>query len=676
MIFAIKDSGPVGTFDRRLRPSRGRRFRPDRGFQLSRSRHIRHRDAKYASAISLESTLTNTRRHCEGLTPLKSAFTKNTGGIGGPFPIRNLSPAKLQLFRPYSLPARHHISTARNRPKWYNFRSFQFQIPRLRSVTLATVRETTYQLLRNLGMTVIFGNPGSTELPFLRDMPPDFKYVLGLHERSAAGMALGYAMATGKAAFVNLHSIASAGNGLSAIIDAFSGHVPLVVTTGQQDRRQVLAEPFLVSRAVDVVKPYVKWACEPLRAEDVPAAIIRGYHLAMQPPRGPVFISIPMDDWTHECRPVNARAVHQTVLPDPAALDALVHALDGSRNPALVVGSQIEEDGAWQEVVALAEHLNIDVYQEPIAPRVAFPRTHPLFRGNLLPAQQPLADQLAPYDTVIVLGAPVFLYYAYVPGNPIQPGTKLFQVTNSPLDASAALAGTGIVGDIAVAAKYIRTHSKARERKPASPQPAPPAPNPDHPITPAFLFSVLDKVMPRNAVICEECPSSKGDLDRYLRLDQPGCFYSVRTGILGFGLPAAVGLQLAHPDRRVVCPVGDGSIQYSIQTLWSAVQYNAGVIFIVLRNSDYSALKGFCDFTGVGRNVPGMDLPGLDMVKLAQGYGMTAHEVDQPEDLEPALKAAFASKGPRLISVNVAKGGQKCMGMDQSFNPPNYHGGS
>lgn len=160
---------------------------------------------------------------------------------------------------------------------------------------VSTVREVTYELLRDLGMTLVFGNPGSTELPFLRDMPSDFKYVLGLHERAAAGMALGYAMARGNAAFVNLHSIASAGNGLSAIADAWCSHVPLVVTTGQQDRRHLMAEPFLVSRAVEVVKPYVKWAYEPLRAEDVPAAIARGYYLAMQAPMGPVFISIPMD---------------------------------------------------------------------------------------------------------------------------------------------------------------------------------------------------------------------------------------------------------------------------------------------------------------------------------------------------------------------------------------------
>src|SRR5208282_3329486 len=411
-------------------------------------------------------------------------------------------------------------------------------------------------------------------------------------------------------------------NGLSAIIDAHYCHAPLVITTGQQDRRQVLAEPFLVSRAVEVVKPYVKWAYEPLRAEDVPAAIARGYYLAMQPPMGPVFLSIPMDDWNHECQPTAAREVTQTMLPDPEALDEAVRALSSSRNPAIVAGSQIEEDRGWHEVIALAEHLNADVYQQPIPSRWTFPRTHRLFRGGLLPAQQPLADQLADYDTVLVLGAPVFLYYAYVPGSPVKPGTSLFQITNSPLDASAALAGTSIVGNLSAAAKYLRTHPRAKKLRVAPRRIDPAEPKPEYPMTPAYLFSVLNRVLPRNAVISEECPSSKGDLDRYLMLDEPGSFYSVPNGILGFGLPAAVGLQMAHPDRRVVCPIGDGSIQYSIQALWSAVQQNLPVVIIVLRNGDYSALKAFCDFTQVGRNVPGMDLPGIDMVKIAQGYGV------------------------------------------------------
>jgi benzoylformate decarboxylase len=535
-----------------------------------------------------------------------------------------------------------------------------------------TVRQVTYDLLRALGLNIIFGNPGSSELPFLKDMPPDFRYILGLHERTAAGMALGYSVATGKAAFVNLHSIASASNGLSALIDAYYCHAPLVVTTGQQDRRQIMGEPFLVSRAVDVVKPYVKWACEPLRAEDVPAAIARAYYIAVQPPRGPVFVSIPMDDWNHPCEPLAARTVSTSVSPDSSALDEIVRALASTEKLAIVAGSEIEEDNAWHKVVALAEHLNADVYCEPIPSRWTFPRTHPLFRGGLLPAQRPLAGQLASYDTVLVLGAPVFLYYACVPGEAIKPGIQLFQITNSPTDASAALAGKSILGNIAVAAKYIRSHTAAAGKKSIAPQPKPPEPKPEHPITGAYVFHTLNKARPRNAVIVEECPSSKGDLDRYILSDEPGSFYSMRSGILGFGLPFAVGMQLAHPERRVVCAVGDGSLQYSIQTLWTAVQYNIPVIFVVLRNGDYSALKSFCDFTSVGRNVPGVDLPGIDMVKLAQGYGMRAREVDRPEDLEPAFQEAFASKMACLISVNIQTTGDTCMGMDLSVNPPNY----
>lgn len=537
---------------------------------------------------------------------------------------------------------------------------------------MSTVREVTYEVLRDAGMKVIFGNPGSTELPFLRDMPADFSYVLALHERSAAGMGLGYALGTGRAAFVNLHSIASAGNGLSALVDAFGGHVPLVVTTGQQDRRHVMAEPFLVSRAVETVRPYVKWACEPVRAEDVPAAIARGYYLAMQAPMGPVFISIPMDDWTHECAAVELRRVMGSSLADPAALDEVVRALDDCGNPAVVAGAQIEEDGGWHDVIALAEHLNADVYQQPIPPRWTFPRGHRLFRGGLLPAQQPLAEQLAPYDAVVVLGAPIFLYYAYVPGEAIKRGTKLFQITNSPEHAAGALAGTSIVGNVGAAAKYIRERARARDGKGGAGRKRPAEPKAEHPMSPAYLFSVLNKVMPRDAIVAEECPSSKGDADRYLELDEPGSFYSVPNGILGFGLPAAVGLQMANPKRRVVCPVGDGSIQYSIQALWTAVQHKLPLIVIVLRNFDYTALKSFCDFTQVGRNVHGMDIEGIDIVKIAEGYGMAAEEVDRAEELEGALAKAFATAGPRLICVNVAKSAERCMGMDQSVNPPRY----
>ena len=245
-------------------------------------------------------------------------------------------------------------------------------------------------------------------------------------------------------------------------------------------------------------------------------------------------------------------------------------------------------------------------------------------------------------------------------------------MTNSPEDAASASAGTSIVGNVGQAASYILERTTARTRNPLVARKPRPNPSRTTPFSPAFLFSTLNRLIPPNSVIVEECPSAKGDLDQYLVVDQPRSFYSVRSGILRFGVPAAIGLQLASSERRVTCLVGDGSLQYSIQALWTAVQYRVPALFLVLRNGDYSALKSFADFTQVGRNVPGMDLPGLDMVKLAEGYGMRAREVDRPERLEDALKDAFRTPEPRLINVNVARGGTKCMGMDQSVNPPNY----
>jgi benzoylformate decarboxylase len=277
-----------------------------------------------------------------------------------------------------------------------------------------------------------------------------------------------------------------------------------------------------------------------------------------------------------------------------------------------------------------------------------------------------------PLTTPLLFSAlPVFLHYAHVPGDCIKPGARLFQITNSPSDAAAALAGTSILGNTRFAAEYIHARVERVDSTLIPPR-KPAEPDAGYPMSPAYLFSVLNRVIPKNSVIAEEYPSAKGDLDTHLLLDGPCSFYSVRSGILGFGLPAAVGLQLARPDRCVVALIGDGSAQYSIQALRSAAQYKASVVFIILCNGDYSALKAFQTFTSVGPNVPSVDIPGIDMVKLAAGYDLQSEEVDRPEDLEPALARAFASNTPCLLSVKVRKGGERCMGINLSVNPPNY----
>src|SRR5262245_46986594 len=249
---------------------------------------------------------------------------------------------------------------------------------------MLTVRDVTMRLLRELGMTTIFGNPGSTELPLFRNFPDDFRYVLGLQESVVVGMADGYAQATGNAAVVNLHSAAGVGHAMGNIFTAYRNRTPLVITAGQQARSILPYEPFLfASEATELPKPYVKWSNEPARGEDVPAAIARAYYTAMQPPCGPTFVSIPVDDWDRTAEWVTPRVVTRTMLPDPAFITRLGDRLDHCASPTFVVGPGVDRDDAWEAVVALAERHQALVWVSPMSPRCSFPERHRLFAGFL-----------------------------------------------------------------------------------------------------------------------------------------------------------------------------------------------------------------------------------------------------------------------------------------------------
>ncbi|MBD0271755.1 MAG: benzoylformate decarboxylase, partial [Acetobacteraceae bacterium] len=275
-----------------------------------------------------------------------------------------------------------------------------------------TVRDAAVELLRGLGMTTVFGNPGSTEIPFLGEWPNSLRYVLGLQEASVVAMADGYARASGRAAFCNLHSAAGVGHALGNVFTAHRNNAPLVITAGQQARELLPHQPFLgATDAAQFPKPYVKWSVEPARAEDVPAAIAQAWRVAMQRPRGPAFVSIPADDWARAAAPAIARAAPSDPAPDPAALQGLAAALAAARRPVLVVGPEADEEGAGPAVVALAERLNAPAWASPFASRLCFPEDHRLFAGHLAAAPGEVAEALAGHDLVLVLGAPVFTFH-------------------------------------------------------------------------------------------------------------------------------------------------------------------------------------------------------------------------------------------------------------------------
>jgi benzoylformate decarboxylase len=318
------------------------------------------------------------------------------------------------------------------------------------------VREATVALMRDLGMTTVFGNPGSTELRFLRDWPEDFRYVMGLHEGAVVATADAFAQLTGNAAFVNLHSAGGVGNAMGAIFTANRNYAPLVIVAGQQTRAMLPSDPFLYAEdATMLPRPYVKWAIEPARAADVPRAILRAYTVAMQRPYGPAFVSVPEDDWDAPCEPVAARRVIDEPVPEPSAIEELGRRIEDARRPAIVVGAGVDRDGASGEVAQPARKIRAAVYASALASRCGYDERDPQFRGALPRVRSGVVEALREHDLVLVLGAPVFNYHIHREGPYLPDGTHLVQITDDPRLAAAAVAGTAILAALRPAIRAL-----------------------------------------------------------------------------------------------------------------------------------------------------------------------------------------------------------------------------
>jgi benzoylformate decarboxylase len=528
---------------------------------------------------------------------------------------------------------------------------------------VASVREASYDLFRKHGLTTVFGNPGSTELPFLSGFPDDFRYVLGLQEAVVVGMADGFAQASQHPTLVNLHTAPGVGNAMGAIFNARENKSPLVITAGQQVRPMITMEALLTNRDATILpRPVVKWSYEPPRADAVPAALARACHLAAAPPRGPVFVSIPMDDWSAAAdepaaRQVTGRAVTARAAPDPQAVAGLAARIASASNPVFVMGPDVDASGGWDAAVALAERCRVPVWAPPASGsgRVGFPEDHPSFQGILPPAIAPLAQALEGHDLAVVFGAAVFTYYPYIPGPVLPEGAALVQVTSDPDEAARAPAGDSIVADVALTLEALAEQVPAADRPLPASRPAPePAPTSNPPGAGAAM-ALLAEVFPADGIVVHESPSAVLAFRNQVRLRRPGSYYFGAGGGLGYGMPAAIGVQLAQPQRPVVAVIGDGSLQYAVAALWSAVAYEVPLTVLVLRNDEYAILKWFAEFEGE-MGAPGLEVPGLDSVAIATGYGMRARRAEGLDDLRESLAAAIASPAPELIELRVAPG--------------------
>jgi benzoylformate decarboxylase len=516
---------------------------------------------------------------------------------------------------------------------------------------MTTVRDATLEVLRQTGMTTIFGNPGSTELPMFRDFPDDFRYILGLQESVVMGMADGYAQASRNAAFVNLHSAAGVGHALGNLFTAFKNQTPLVVTAGQQARSILPYEPFLYAeRATEFPRPYVKYSVEPARAEDVPAAIARAYHIAMQAPQGPVFVSIPVDDWDRPCEPLTVSKVSRHIRGDAVMLAEVAAVLATARKPVFVVGAGVALDDAWDEVIALAERHQAGIWVAPMNARVSFPEDHPMFQGFLSAFRERIVADLAGADVVLVLGAPAFTYHAEGFGPHVPGGATLYQLTNDPNQASWTPAGTAIVTDLKAGILDLLAGPMPVARDKPVPRSLPVIVN-GAPLTDAYLLSRVAALRPADSIIVEEAPSSRGAIHDHLPITIRDGFYTCASGGLGHGLPAAIGVAMARSER-VIAILGDGAAMYAIQGLWTVAKLALPMTFIIVNNRRYEALHVFGRHFGL-QSLEGTNLSGLDFVAMAKGQGVDAVRVETAGQLDTALAAAFMTATPMLVEVVV-----------------------
>lgn len=523
--------------------------------------------------------------------------------------------------------------------------------------SIKTVRGIVHDLMLKHGIFRIFGNPGSNELPFLTDLPGEIDYILGLHEQVVVGMADGFAQASGEVAFVNLHAASGTGNAMGALTNSFYSRTPLVVTAGQQVRETIGMHSFLSNvEAPQLTKPLTKWSSEPTSASDVPRSFNEAVMQARSSAPGPVYLSIPYDDWDHEASTNDELLLRRSYSEEnelsATSIEYLTGLISTSTKTAIILGSAIDSVGANGAAVTLAENSGADVYLAPSPYRLPFPNKHGQFRGVLPASIHAVNTTLAEYDLVLVVGAPVFRYHQYEPDQYLDPDITFIHITDDPDEAARAPFGSAIVTNIKRAVELLAEAVPELETATDLPHqscPATTAPT-DGVFDPARVFALLREHAPANASYVVESTSTNADFWSQMDLQDPKSYFWPASGGLGFGLPAAVGVQMALTDRQVIGIIGDGSVNYGITALWTAAQYDIPAIFIVLKNGTYGALRWFAELLDTP-DAPGVDVPDIDFLSLARGYGVEARMAESDEDFITALTEAVASKKPCLIEV-------------------------
>nr|WP_294551557.1 thiamine pyrophosphate-binding protein [uncultured Rhodopila sp.] len=540
------------------------------------------------------------------------------------------------------------------------------------------------ELLRQEGVRVIFGNPGTTELPLMDALATEreLRYVLALQEAPAMAMADGYAQASGECVAVNLHAAPGLGNALGMLYDAQKAGSPLLVTAGQHEQRFNFTEPLLWADLPAIARPFVKWSEEVRRLEDLPRAIHRAVKTALAPPAGPVFLSLPGDILTASAD-LDLGAPSRVafgIRGDAAAIVRAAEVIAKAKSPVIMAGDAVAQGDALLEVAALAEAIGAPVYDESMASRAAFPSTHPLYRGPLVRLPEVIRGMLSQHDLLISIGGDLFTLslpgvgeampedypVVHLDTNPWElaknypetvsilgePGATLPELTAAVIAARSVAQTEAAVKRLEhVKAEGVSSLAKLNAMADAVCE--------RHPIHPLALMQTIGRQLPDDAVVIDETVSSGNGLRRFLRSNDARSFFGLRGGGIGWGLPAAIGVKLALPDRPVVALIGDGSALYTIQGLWTAAHEKLKIVFVIVNNTSYrilkqrtNAMKGLAAQSDIYVAMD-LDQPAVDFVSVARGFGLAAHKVAKLGDFEELLDQALAADGPTLIDVEV-----------------------
>jgi benzoylformate decarboxylase len=530
---------------------------------------------------------------------------------------------------------------------------------------VVTGREVLLEVLRTEGVRHVFGNPGSTELPLIDALAHagDIHYVLALQEATAAGMADGYAQASGRPSFLNLHTSAGLGNAIGNLTNARANGSPIVVTAGQQDERHLVTDPLLSGPLVELAAPTCKWSHEVRSLGELGPILRRAFADAAKPPTGPVFTALRMDLLERSdddlAVPPKATLVHDSVA---GGLDELAALLVGA--VAIVVGDEVV--GAQPSVTALAEALGAPVYGSPLHSREVFDPTHPLWAGMLAPSAAAIRSTLAPYERVLLLGGHAFLVYPYSPGSPLPDGCELLHVSPDPAALAHAhptrLGLTGAIGptvdallpriaprgEPAVAAAAARRREEIDRLETTAAERYGGAP-----MAPMAAAHALVRSIPPGTAVVDEAITTGGYVRGFHHRAVEDGYFFCKGGGLGWGMPAACGVSLARGGEPVLCVVGDGSTMYSPQALWTAARERLPVVFAVVDNGEYRILKDYLRRMGATEFV-GMDLePRIDFIGLAASMHVPGTSISSTADIGDAVAAALAAGGPHLLHIPI-----------------------